>query len=100
MSWNSPDCSLCKDLGILELIQAQTKTVAKCMCSCGKNLPNQIWKLPTIPLENWETKPFEAWQFNPTYERNYNQTISWWKEKIKMAEEFWASQIVPFGKQK
>lgn len=91
MSFRVPTCTLCRDLGILELMQANLKTLAKCWCSAGKNLPNSVWALPTIPVDGFSQAPIEPWLFKPTPEMNYNEKIIWWRERVKTAEEFWGS---------
>ena len=85
-------CAICRDLGLVELLQGALRTIAKCRCEAGKNLANSMWSLPTIPVAGFEHKPFEAWVFKPTMERNYRETINWHREKIRVAEEFWKTQ--------
>lgn len=95
MIFNAPTCSLCRDLGILELSQGTLKTLAKCRCTAGKSDVNSVWQLPTIPLNGFTTAWLNAFEFRPTAEMNYDQKILWWKEKIKTAEEFWKTNPTP-----
>lgn len=82
-------CFTCRDLGLLEIRQADLVTMAKCSCERGQSLVNG-WSLPSIPIEGWEPNGIEM--FKPTKDLDRAQKILWWAERVKTAEEFWRGQ--------
>lgn len=86
---HAPYCSRCKCIGVVELSQGQLKTLAKCNCEWGKVLANEQWLLPTTPVDGWAEEALKPWEFRPTEQMKYEQKIYWWRERVRMAEEFW-----------
>lgn len=92
-------CLMCNDVGVVRIKVEDLGTLIKCSCEFGKD---QIWALPSISEMRpgtFEQAPLPAEQFSPPFKPKtqtgalsfIKEKISWWKEKVRMAEEYWSN---------
>lgn len=92
MSWRAPtqkkpECYKCLDVGVVELIRGDIKTLGLCFCFQGSR---QQWSLPMIPMKNYTDRPLNWADFKPKNEGEYQQRIAAWVERVQIAEDYWA----------
>ncbi len=91
-------CQKCLGAGVLRVHIDDIGTLALCDCDVGGRMP---WDLPIVEI--WmkhQALPVDQFKppFQPKTQTQVNhfirEKISWWKEKIHVAEEFWRNRKV------
>lgn len=89
-------CLRCLDVGILKVKIDSLATLARCSCKSGRELS---YVLPLVTeIEPEFESPLPESLFKPPPELSLTlaathfilEKISWWREKLKLAEEYWA----------
>lgn len=89
MNWSV--CLRCNDVGVLRVKLEDLGTLVKCGCEVGRD---QNWELPFITelptgtRESSVPRDFFVPQ-SDSNERPVKERISYWTEKIRVAEEYW-----------
>lgn len=84
-------CRYCLDVGVIHVLVEGTETLALCVCDQGRA---QGWKLPFAnqiekDLSSLIWEPVDWRDFRPTPDHPYEEKVKWWREKVRIAEDFW-----------
>lgn len=90
MTYRKPDCTKCLDVGIVELVQGDFTTLARCICDQGRK---QTWDLPKAPMRGYREQPLDWREYKSQSPRGSEQKIAWNLERIRTAEQFWKEQL-------